>query len=268
MNVEVLGSALAAPRRPTALRIAPASQLRLIVALGWQELAAYLVLFTAACAYVAAQVHGNPVHSFADRQLGLHFLTLLFAACWPLVVWRDQSLRQRADFEALPVGRYQAIALRVGAGNVVLLAAWVAANSVAFLIGVVIGRVGEFASVSGFAWLACALGASIVYLLGSAIAVACDTPGRWILGLLAVVYAPPLMMTLPESLTFALRPGPRWIYDGVLGFDRATRYAVTEAQLDTRLAEFTLGHWLPAALFWFGVAVALVALASRRRLDL
>jgi hypothetical protein len=265
MNVEVLDSTT---RRPTPLRIAGSSQLTMIVALGWQELAAYVAVFAAACVLVAARVHGNPVHSYADRQLGMHFLTLLFAACWPLVVWRDQSPRQRADFEILPVDRSRAIGLRVGAGLLLLLVAWAAANCVAFVIGVVIGRAGEFAAVSGFAWLACALGTSIIYLLGSAITVALETPGRWALALLALVYAPPLMVTLPEGFVFALRPGPRWIYDGVLGFERATRFAVTEAQLDTRLAEVTPGHWLPAGLFWLAVAAVLVGLASRRRVDL
>ncbi|HZL86096.1 MAG TPA: hypothetical protein VFD07_12050 [Candidatus Krumholzibacteria bacterium] len=255
-------------RKATPLWIAGSRQLTLIAALGWQELAAYVAFFSAACALMASSVHGNPVHSYADRQIGMHFLTLLFAAGWPLVVWREQSPRQRAELESLPVGRGRAIGLRVGAGLFLLLGGWIVANCVAFVIAATIGRAGEFTAVSGFAWLACAIGAAIVYLIGSAIAVASESPGRWVLALLFLVYAPPLMMRLPESLTFALRPGPRWIYDGALGFERATRLAVTEAQLDTRLAEFTPGHWLPAGLFWLAIAAALVGLASRRRVDL
>jgi hypothetical protein len=257
-----------APRRPASLGAAAASQLRQVLALGWPELGAGVVLFLAACAFVATRVHGNPVHSYADRQLALHFLTLPFAASWPLVVWRDHAPRQRGDLASLPASLTQVTALRVGAGLVLFLAAWAAANFGGFLIGAAFGRGGEFAAVSGFAWLACLLGAAIVYLLGSAIAVASDAPGRWVLVLLALVYAPPLMLTLPETLRFAVRPGPRWIYDNALGLERAIRFAVNEAQLDTRLLEFTPRRWLPAALFWLGLAASLVGLASRRRPDL
>ena len=240
---------------------------RLVARSGWVELVVFIAVTWMLCGWAASLVRDVAAHSYIDRQLGMHFVALVFAACWPLAVWRDEPPRQRAYLWSLPMGREQATFVRVLAGLGLLLVAVAVAHGGGYLIGSAIGRAAEFRGVSPLAWLAAGLGVAVVYLLASAIAVASNVPGRWILLLAGLVYAPPLMLPLPEALSFAFRPGPAWIYQGSLGFDRATRLAVTQAQLDAGLTEFAAGQWLPASLAWLAVGLALVWLAARRRID-
>jgi len=244
------------------------AHVRLVARLGWVELCVFMVATWLLCGWAASLVRGVPAHSYIDRQLGMHFMALVFAAYWPLAVWRDEAPRQRSYFWSLPLRRDHGTLVRVLAGLGVLLIATVVANAGGFLIGAAIGRAAEFRNVSPLAWLASGLGVTIVYLFASTIAVASDVPGRWILALACLVYAPPLMLPLPETLTFAIRPGPTWLYQGALGFDRATRFAVTQAQLDSRLSEFTPDQWLPASLVWLVVGAVFLWLAAQRRIDL
>ena len=257
----------AARSRSPLARVLPAN-LALIARSGRTEAYLFVLATWLLCGWAASLVRGVPAHSYVDRQLGMYFVTLVFAACWPLVVWRDEAPRQRAYLRSLPLPPGAGTLVRVLAGLGVLLAAVVLANAGGFVIGAAIGRAAEFGAVTPLAWLASGLGLTIVYLIASAIAVASDTPGPWTLALVALVYAPPLMLPLPEPLLFAIRPGPTWLYQGAFGFDRATRFAVTQAQLDSRLSEFTPDQWLPAALVWLGFACAFLWLASRRRVDL
>ena len=252
---------------PSFASVLPA-HLALVARQGWVELCAFIAATWLLCGWEASLVRGVPAHSYIDRQLGMHFLALVFAAYWPLAVWRDESPRQRGYFWSLPLPRASATSVRVLAGLVLLAIAMIAANAGGFLIGVAIGRAAEFRDVTPLVWLASGLGVAIVYLLSSAIAVASDVPGRWILGFACLVYAPPLMLPFPETLSFAIRPGPTWLYQGALGFDRATRFAVTQAQLDSRLSEFTPDQWIPASLVWLAIAMVLLWLAARRRIDL
>ena len=244
------------------------ANLSLVARLGWFELGAFVVVIWLLCAWVAWLVGGVRVHSYSDRQLAMHFVALVFAVYWPVAVWRDEAPAQRGYFYSLPSGRIAAVLLRVLAGLVSLIATLLVAHLGGFAIGAGIGRADELTAVSPLAWLASILGVTIVYLIASAIAVVSDVPGRWLLAFGGLVYAPPLMLPLPQLLQFAFRPGPQWFYHGPIGFDRATSAAITAAQLDNRLIEFTPSQWLPATTFWLLLSALCLWLAARRRIDL
>jgi hypothetical protein len=81
------------------------------------------------------------------------------------------------------------------------------------------------------------------------------------------VYAPPLLLKVPNELAFTLRVGPTALYRGPFGLDTATRWVVTEAQLDAPLTEFDTGRWLLATAVWLLASAMLVFAAARRRPD-
>ena len=231
------------------------------------ELAVFLLVAGWFYGAAAVETYGSLTHTFADRALGVHFIALVFAAWWPLAVWRDEPPRRRLHFRSVPVASITNVLLRVASGLGWLLAVAVVANLTASAIGLLVGRASEFGAITPVAWIGYALGITIVYLLGSAIAIASEHPGRWIALLVALVYAPPLLLHVPEMLYTTIRVGPSTLYRGALGFDTATRWIVTEAQLEAGLAGFDFRRWLVAGATWLATAILLVLASARHRPD-
>jgi len=251
-------------REPSAGRVFR-EHLSLVGRVGGGELGGFIAVAFLLCITAAAKV--TATHSYADRVLGVQFLALVFAAYWPVVVWRDEPPRRRLHLRSLPVDPALAALLRVAAGGCWLVAALLTTNLAAAALGAAIGRGAEFLAITPLAWLAYGFGVAIVYLLASAAALVSDNPVRWIVLLMAFVYAPPLLLEVPSALHFTFRFGPSALYRGAFGFDTATRWAVTEAQLEASLAGFAVGRWLLASVVWLAATILLVVTAARRRPD-
>jgi hypothetical protein len=234
---------------------------------GAADLAAFLVVTCWFFAAAAIETYGSPTHTYADRALGVQFVALVFAAWWPLAVWRDEPPRRRLHFRSVPVAPITNVLLRVASGLCWLLGAAAVANLIAAVIGMLVGRGGEFVAITPVAWVGYAVGITIVYLIGSAIAVASDHRGPWIAVLVALVYAPPLLLRVPELLQTTVRLAPGGFYRGAFGLDTATRWIVTEAQLEAGLAGFDFGRWLLAAGAWLAISTLLVVVAAYRHPD-
>jgi hypothetical protein len=250
----------AAPGRPSAAAHPLALQLRPL----WQTCRADLALLCG----VGALLHARAVwetstslaHSLADRIVGETLVYFCLALYWAAALWRDERPGRRTYHTSLPVEPRRLQLARVGAGWILLVAAFALVQGSGAAVGMVMGRAAEFRAVSPLAWAAALLGISMAYLFGSAAALLSQRPGRWIVAGVS-------LLLLPHAWTVIRDPASDFFYGGQWWPTGAATRPIIQATLDTTLSEFGPGAWLPGLLTWLAVSLVLVFWAAGRAPD-
>lgn len=215
------------------------------------------------------------------RELG--FLVPLAAFAVPFRLWRGQRLFDRSELWTLPVERQKHALLRIAAGAVwmlLLIAGVVAVFNLLALIsdGAAVGQghrillAPEVAPIIGpdAPWLwAAPFGSGLVsYLLASSLVVGLRHPLRWSAGLIAAGF-----LLAGISGEIGLRSAMSSMVHGALGTDRLATggFSTFEGQVQAAGgAAAVLGSpptalgWAVALVFWLGLGLAAVALATAR----
>jgi len=179
-----------------------------------------------------------------DYPQELSFLLPAAAFLLPFRLWNRERLFDRGDFLLMPVERRKHILIRVCAGAVWALGL---AAAVVLLFNFLALTAGS--PTIGAAWRGLVPLGSVAtaYLLGSALVLALRHPLRWSVGL---VLACALLSAF--DLDAPLKPATQAVLHGDLGLERVL----------TGGASSTV--WAVALLFWSGLGLIAVALASLR----
>lgn len=202
-----------------------------------------------------------------DYPSELMMLVPLIAFVLPLRLWSSQRLFDRSDLWTLPVERQKHVLIRVAAGAVWILG----------LTGLVVAWFSVLAALSGgrsVGWGAGGLwfclvpfgAALIAYLAGSVLVVGLRYPVRWFVVLALVFFIGADMG--PDRLVSAVTGV---LGEGILGLDTALtggvgmwREQLESAGPATMVEPPAIGRWALALLFWIGLGLTLLGLASAR----
>jgi hypothetical protein len=186
----------------------------------------------------------------------------LMALLLPMAVWKDEGPARRGYHHAMPVGRGAHAVARGAAGL-----AWTLAGTVAFfawmgLLAAITG--GDVEAVEAWQWAAPFAGATVLYLLGSALTLASSHPWRW-MGAAAVGYV----------FLGAFRPTdlPRTDVAEAVVSGRYGIFTVLTGLVENRDFLHNLGPvmipaaavWLTATFLWLAAAVSLFLFAAYRQ---
>ena len=179
-----------------------------------------------------------------DYPQELSFLLPAAAFLLPFRLWNRERLFNRGDFLLMPVERRKHILIRVCAGAVWALAL---AAMVVLLFNLLALTAGSPTIGAAWRWLVPLGSVATAYLLGSALVLALRHPLRWTVGLVLT-----FALLSAFDLSAPLEPMTRALVHGNLGLQPAL----------TGGASITA--WAVALLFWFGLSLIAVALASLR----
>lgn len=179
-----------------------------------------------------------------DYPQELSFLLPAAAFLLPFRLWNRERLFDRGDFLLMPVERRKHILIRVCAGAVWALGL---AAAVVLLFNFLALTAGSPTIGAAWRWLVPLGSVATAYLLGSALVLALRHPLRWSVGL---VLASALLSAF--DLDAPLKPATQAVLHGDLGLERVL----------TGGASSTV--WAVALLFWSGLGLIAVALASLR----
>ncbi|HEV7588019.1 MAG TPA: hypothetical protein VGO40_07785 [Longimicrobium sp.] len=177
----------------------------------------------------------------------------------PMGVWKGEDPARRGYHHAMPVGHGEHAVARAAAGL-----AWTLAGGAAFfgwmgLLSLTTG--GRVEQVEAWQWAAPFAGATVLYLLGSALTLATSRPWRW-LGFSAVGYfflsafraidaATPLSDAVDAVVT-----GQYGLSTVLTGLVESTKFTGMKADA---------GTWLTATFLWLAAAVSLFLWAAYRQ---
>lgn len=180
-----------------------------------------------------------------DYPRELNFLLPVGAFLLPFRLWSRERLFDRGVFMLMPVERRKHILIRACAGAVWALGL---AAAVVLLFNL-LALAGDSPTIGAeiWQWLVPLGSVATAYLVGSALVVALRHPLRWSAGLgLAFV-----LFTAFDLLAFS-RPVIQALVSGDLGLERLVMGGASSAA------------WAVALLFWFGLGLTALALASLR----
>jgi len=180
-----------------------------------------------------------------DYPQELNFLLPVGAFLLPFRLWSKERLFDRGDFHLMPVERRKHILIRVCAGAVWALGL---AAAVVLLFNLLALAAGSPTIGTGvWQWLVPLGSVATAYLLGSALVVALRHPLRWSAGL-ALAF---VLLTAFDLVAFP-RPMTQALVSGDLGLEPVLTGGASSAA------------WAVALLFWFGLGLTALALASLR----
>lgn len=174
----------------------------------------------------------------------LSFLLPAAAFLLPFRLWSQERLFDRGDFNLMPVERRRHVLIRVCAGGIWALGL---AAAVVLLFNLLALAAGSPTIGAAWRWLVPLCSVATAYLLGSALVLALRHPLRWSLGL---VLACALLSAF--DLSAPLEPMAQAVVHGDLGLERVLTGGVSSMT------------WAIALLFWFGLSLIALALASLR----
>lgn len=180
-----------------------------------------------------------------DYPHGLDFLLPAAGFLLPFRLWSRERLFNHGDFQLLPVERRKHVLIRVGAGSVWALGLAAAVVLLFNLLALAAGSPMIGAEI--WRWLVPLGAVATAYLLGSSVVLTVRQPLRWSLG---VILACALLSAL--GLSAPLKPLTQAILHGHLGL----AHVLTGG--------FSSTTWAVALLFWFGLGLTALALASLR----
>lgn len=207
-----------------------------------EQIGLAVILGAVAVLAVFLTMLGDPTLDYPSE---LSILIPLGAFLLPFRLWRGERLFDGSDLWLLPVERQKHALIRVAAGAV-----W----AVAF-IAVVVLTLNLLAMAAGsptigtsvWQWLVPLGGGLVAYLFGSALVLAVRHPLRWSVGLIAAS-----LLFSALGLRAVVEPLVQAVVHGGLGLDRVVSGGGSSAT------------WAVALLFWLGLGLTAVALASLR----
>lgn len=227
---------------PAALAIFQLQVRRIGRSLRPEQIGLAAILGAVAILAVFLTMLGDPTLDYPSE---LTVLIPVGAFLLPFRLWRGERLFDGADLWLLPVERQKHALIRVAAGAVWTVA-FIAVVVLTFnLMALAAGS--PTIGTSAWQWFV-PLGAGLVaYLVGSALVLAVRHPLRWSAGLIAasLLFSALLLRALIEPLVQA-------VVDGGLGLDRIVTGSGSSAARAVAL------------LFWLGLGLTAVALASLR----
>lgn len=175
----------------------------------------------------------------------LNFLLPAAGFLLPFRLWSRERLFNHGDFQLLPVERRKHVLIRVGAGSVWALGLAAAVVLLFNLLALAAGSPMIGAEI--WRWLVPLGSVAMAYLLGSSVVLSVRQPLRWSLGVI-------LVCTLLSALGLSapLKPLTQAILHGHLGLAHVLTGGVSSTT------------WAVALLFWLGLGLTALALASLR----
>jgi len=215
------------------------------------------LLFTAFIAWVQVRYGAADVPLSPGEGIAAAMMALLI----PMAVWKGEDPARRGYHHAMPVGHGEHAVARGAAGL-----AWTLAAVAAFFgwMGLLSGITGGGVEpVEAWQWVAPFAGATVLYLLGSALTLATSRPWRW-LGGAAVGYlflgafrAVDAASALTDAVD-AVVSGRYGITTVITGLIRHTEYMGHPMLADA-------GTWLTATFLWLAAALSLFFWAAYRQ---
>lgn len=163
----------------------------------------------------------------------------------PFRLWNREGLFERGDFQLMPVERRRHVLIRVCAGSVWVLGLAAAIVLLFNLLALAAGS--PTIGASAWLWLVPLGSVATAYLMGSALVLALRNPLRWSAGLILA-----FVLLSAFNLSAPLDPMIQVILQGDLGLERVLTGGASSTA------------WIVALLFWFGLGLIAVALASLR----
>ena len=161
------------------------------VGLGLRREAAYLAALLLALALfiafnaVRARASGSTIAAGFAPQSALPMVAL--ALVLPLAVWKGEEPGRRGYFWSLPVARGPHTLARVAAGwiwlNVAVLGFWAWGLVLALVTSGPLGVQHDGRPFAAWLWVMPFTGATVTYLLGTAVVLVSDHPWRWLAGI-------------------------------------------------------------------------------------
>jgi len=214
-------------------------------------------VFTAVVGWMRLQSSAANVPLSPAEGIAAAMMALLI----PMAVWKGEDPAHRGYHHAMPVGHGEHAVARGAAGL-----AWTLAAVAAFFgwMGLLAGVTGGgVESVPAWQWAAPFAGATVLYLLGSALTLATPRPWRW-LGGAAVGYlflgafrAVDAARPLTDAVD-AVVSGHYGLTTVITGLVRHTEYMGHPMMAD-------VGAWLTATILWLATSVSLFLFAAYRQ---
>ena len=175
----------------------------------------------------------------------LSFLLPAAAFLLPFRLWNREGLFERGDFQLMPVERRKHVLIRVCAGSVWALGL---AGIVVLLFNLLALAAGSpTIGAAAWLWLVPLGSVATAYLMGSALVLALRHPLRWSAGLVLAY-----VLLTAFGLGGPLEPMTQAVLHSDLGLERVLTGGASSTA------------WIVALLFWFGLGLIAVALASLR----
>ncbi|HEV7588018.1 MAG TPA: hypothetical protein VGO40_07780 [Longimicrobium sp.] len=218
----------------------------------------FAVLFTAFIAWTQVQ-HGFAEIPFSPKE---GIAAAMMALLIPMAVWKGEDPARRGYHHAMPVSHGAHASARVAAGL-----AWTLAGVTAFFGWMGILSLSTGGSVDAAAepwqWLAPFAGATVMYLLGSALTLATSRPWRWLGGgMVGYLFLGALRgLDATEPITAGINA----LLQGHLGLTTVLTGLVWEVTPMKHAWLPDAGAWLTATFIWLAVAVSLFFWAAYRQ---
>jgi hypothetical protein len=210
--------------------------------------AGFMGLFTA---FVLLPGNGEVILSPA-----VGIVSALAAVLIPMVIWKGEDPARRGYHHAMPVDHGPHAIARAAAGL-----AWTLTGVAAFFawIGLLSAMTGgDVEEVESWQWVTPFVGATVVYLLGSALTLVTSRPWKW-LGLGAVVYI------FVDSFRWSAPPLAKAV-DALFGWHYGLSTLVTGiVSHEFRDPGPDAGAWLTTAFLWMSLALTLFLWAAYRQ---
>lgn len=189
---------------------------------------------------------------------GMGVATAMMALLLPMAVWKGEGPEQRGYHHSMPVDHGQHAMMRTGAGL-----AWALAGVTAFfawigLLSVATG--GGVASVEPWQWAAPFVGATVLYLLGSALTLVTSHPWRWLGGGLVAFFFLGAFRAVE-----ALQPLVDAI--GSILSGRYGLFTLLTGTVENVMGRMVpdVGAWLASAGIWLVAAIVALVWAANRQ---
>jgi hypothetical protein len=207
-----------------------------------EQIGLAVILGAVAILALLLAIFGDPTLDYPSE---LNVLIPLGAFLLPFRLWRGERLFDGSDLWLMPVERQKHALIRAAAGAVWAVAAITLVVLTLNLLALAAGS--PTIGTSAWQWFAPLGGGLVAYLFGSALVLAVRRPLRWSVGLIAA-------SLLFSALGFraAVEPLVQAVAHGRLGVERVITGGGSSVA------------WAVALLFWLGLGLTAVALASLR----
>jgi hypothetical protein len=210
--------------------------------------------------------YSSPMHMSPEMLVPAAVVALLL----PMAMWKGEGPGRRAYHHAMPVDHGPHAVARTLAGLAWLMAAIAAYAGWLGLVALLTG--GRVLTGAGYLWAAPVVGAVVLYLLGSALALRVAHPWRW-LGGAAVGYAfltvlssndAPMPVYGTVESVFSGRYGLGTLLSGLSPIPMSE--VVPDGGRYTYLAhQAVMGGWMTAVWLWLAIAISLFLWSAYRQ---